>query len=169
MLFPLRIDPFLREIALFYTNFNYKLSSLWSKVENYLAWHCWWFGECVSSFSWVGHRVRQPHKSSSSSKEGLQTWRVGYQLHWHRKRQKGLFLKIVCTDLQISAKLLLKKCVFRISRLFVVISFCNASKTSLLVVPDSSLTPATPKPTTTPVMFSTSQGRKKKLLLNFTP
>ena len=35
MLFPLKIVLFLREIALFYTNFNYKFSSLWSKVEGH--------------------------------------------------------------------------------------------------------------------------------------
>ena len=35
MLFPLRIDQFLREIALFYTNFFYKFFNLWSKVEGH--------------------------------------------------------------------------------------------------------------------------------------
>ena len=35
MLFPLKIDLFLREIALLYTNFDYKFSSLWSKVEGH--------------------------------------------------------------------------------------------------------------------------------------
>ena len=35
MLFPLKIALFLRETALFYTNFNHKFSSLWSKVEGH--------------------------------------------------------------------------------------------------------------------------------------
>ena len=35
MLFPLKIDILLREIALFYMNFCYKFSSLWSKVEGH--------------------------------------------------------------------------------------------------------------------------------------
>ena len=33
MLFPFKIAQFLREIALFHTNFNYKFSNLWSKFE----------------------------------------------------------------------------------------------------------------------------------------
>ena len=32
MLFPLKMALFLREIALFYTKFDYKLYNLWSKV-----------------------------------------------------------------------------------------------------------------------------------------
>ena len=36
MLFPLKTALFLREIALFYTNFDYKFSNLWSKVEDHL-------------------------------------------------------------------------------------------------------------------------------------
>ena len=35
MLFPLKIDLFLREIALLYTNFDDKFSSLRSKVEGH--------------------------------------------------------------------------------------------------------------------------------------
>ena len=35
---PLKIVLILREIALFYTNFTYKFSSLWSKVEGHLLY-----------------------------------------------------------------------------------------------------------------------------------
>ena len=43
MLFPLKIVPFLREIALLYTNFTYKFSSLWSKVKGHKATAVQWF------------------------------------------------------------------------------------------------------------------------------
>ena len=35
MLIPIKIALFLRETALFYTNFNHKFSSLWSKVKGH--------------------------------------------------------------------------------------------------------------------------------------
>ena len=44
MLFPFKIAPFLWEIALFYTNFDYKFSNLWRKVDGHKVWellsHC---------------------------------------------------------------------------------------------------------------------------------
>jgi len=46
MLFPLKMALFLREIASFYTNFNYKFYNLWSKVEEHKTW-----GKCLKTLA----------------------------------------------------------------------------------------------------------------------
>ena len=72
MLFPLKIAPFEWEIALFYTNFDYKFSNLWSKVEGSLNIQKMKYTTIVFASLFLGKKV---HSITLQ-----QIWMIGHQV-----------------------------------------------------------------------------------------
>ena len=67
MLFRLKIVPSLREMVLFYTNFNYKFSYLWSRVEGHKTTQ---YACNINDINWLSLML------CSFGRPGMRFWRI---------------------------------------------------------------------------------------------